>query len=90
MIRRGSRLSELTQHGDAVWGGVRRTYGALPEEAAPLMLPELFDVLDACPTTKTWRTPSRPAEPDLAGARDRARCCWSGPSACCAAARSPH
>lgn len=55
----------------AVWEGIRRTHGAPPEQAAPLMPPELFDVLDACPTTKTWRTPGRPAEPDLAGARDR-------------------
>jgi len=55
-----------------VWEGIRRTHGAPPEQAAPLMPPELFDVLDACPTTKTWRTPDRPPEPDLAGARDRA------------------
>jgi len=32
----------------------------------------LFDVVDACPNTKVWRTHGRPAEPDLAGARDRA------------------
>lgn len=56
----------------AVWEGIRRTHGAPPDQAAPLMPPELFDVLDACPTTKTWRTSGRPAEPDLAGARDRA------------------
>jgi site-specific recombinase XerD len=56
----------------AVWEGIRRTHGAPPEQAAPLMPPELFDVLDACPTTKTWRTPGRLDEPDLAGARDRA------------------
>lgn len=56
----------------AVWEGVRRTHGAPPEQAAPLMPPELLDVLDACPATRTWRTPGRPAEPDLAGARDRA------------------
>ncbi len=56
----------------AVWEGIRRTHGAPPEQAAPLMPPELFDVLDACPVTKTWRTPGRPSEPDLAGARDRA------------------
>ena len=36
------------------------------------MPPELFDVLDACPATKVWRTPGRLDEPDLAGARDRA------------------
>jgi integrase len=36
------------------------------------MPPELVDVLEACPTTKTRRTPGRPPEPDLAGARDRA------------------
>src|SRR5664280_2051711 len=56
----------------AVWEGSRRTHGAPPDQAAPLMPPELFDVLDACPTTKVWRTPGRPDEPDLAGARDRA------------------
>jgi len=56
----------------AVWEGIRRTHGAPPDQAAPLMPPELFDVLDACPTTRTWKTPGRPAEPDLAGARDRA------------------
>lgn len=56
----------------AVWEGVRRTHGAPPEQATPLMPPELFDVLDACPSVKAWRTRGRPAEPDLAGARDRA------------------
>lgn len=56
----------------AVWEGIRRTHGAPPDQAAPLMPPELFDVLEACPTTKVWRTSGRPAEPDLAGARDRA------------------
>lgn len=56
----------------AVWEGIRRTHGAPPEQAAPLMPPELFDVLTACPTTKTWKTRGRPAEPDLAGLRDRA------------------
>jgi site-specific recombinase XerD len=56
----------------AVWEGVRRTHGAPPEQAAPLMPPELLDVLDACPSTRSWRTAGRPAEPDLAGARDRA------------------
>jgi len=56
----------------AVWEGIRRTHGAPPEQATPLMPPHLWDVLDACPTTKTWRTPGRPPEPDLAGARDRA------------------
>ncbi|MCA0252604.1 MAG: tyrosine-type recombinase/integrase [Actinobacteria bacterium] len=56
----------------AVWEGIRRTHGAPPDQAAPLMPPELFDVLDACPTTKVWRTSGRPNEPDLSGARDRA------------------
>ncbi len=56
----------------AVWEGIRRTHGAPPEQAAPLMPPELLDVLDACPTTKTWRSRNRAPEPDLAGARDRA------------------
>jgi site-specific recombinase XerD len=56
----------------AVWEGIRRTHGAPTTQAAPLMPPELFDVLDACPSTKVWRTRGRAAEPDLAGARDRA------------------
>lgn len=56
----------------AVWEGIRRTHGAPPEQAAPLMPPELHDVLDACPHTKTWQDPARPDEPNLAGARDRA------------------
>jgi len=56
----------------AVWEGIRREHAARPEQAAPLMPPELFDVLDACPTTKTWRTRGRLPEPSVAGARDRA------------------
>ncbi len=56
----------------AVWEGIRRTHGAPPDQAEPLMPPELFDVLAACPTTKTWKTPGRPPESDLAGLRDRA------------------
>lgn len=55
-----------------VWEGIRRLHGAPPDQAKPLMPPELFDVLDACPTTKTWKTRGRAPEPDLAGARDRA------------------
>jgi integrase len=55
-----------------VWEGIRRLHGAPPEQAKPLMPPELFDVLDACPTTKTWKTRGRAPEPDLSGARDRA------------------
>ena len=38
----------------------------------PADTPELLDVLDARPTTKTWKTRGRPAEKDLAGLRDRA------------------
>jgi len=56
----------------AVWEGIRRTHGAPPEQSTPLMPPVLFDVLDACPVTKVWKTKGRPPEPDLAGARDRA------------------
>jgi integrase len=55
-----------------VWEGIRRVHGAPPDQAKPLMPPELLDVLDACPTTRTWKTRGRPTEPDLAGARDRA------------------
>ena len=56
----------------AVWEGIRREHSTRPEQAAPLMPPVLWDVLDACPTTRTWKTRGRPAEPDLAGLRDRA------------------
>jgi integrase len=56
----------------AVWEGIRRTHGAPPEQATPLMTPELFDVLQACPVTKTWKTKGRPPEADLTGLRDRA------------------
>jgi len=43
-----------------------------PGHRGLLMPPELFDVLAACPSTRTWRTRGRQPEPDLAGARDRA------------------
>lgn len=36
------------------------------------MPPELFDVLDKCPTERVWKTRGRSPEPDLAGHRDRA------------------
>ena len=55
-----------------MWEGIRRTHGAPADQAAPLMPPDLLDVLAACPATHTWRTRGRPPEPDLAGARDRA------------------
>lgn len=55
-----------------VWEGIRRVHGAPPDQARPLMPPELFDVLDACPATRTWKTRGRAPEPSLAGVRDRA------------------
>ncbi len=54
----------------AVWEGIRRTHTTPPVQATPLMPPQLHDVLDACPTTRSWAT--RDSEPDLAGLRDRA------------------
>jgi site-specific recombinase XerD len=54
----------------AVWEGIRRTHGAPPDQAPPLMFPELDDVLAHCTQTRIWKT--RPPEPDLAGLRDRA------------------
>lgn len=56
----------------AVWEGIRRTHGVPVDQAAPLMPPELYDVVDACPDEKHWRSADRPPEPDLAGQRDRA------------------
>jgi len=56
----------------AVWEGIRRTHGAPPDQACPLMPPELWDVIDRCPTRRTWKSPKREPEDDLAGLRDRA------------------
>lgn len=77
-IRFAHRLRDLPDPTEnarvvAVWEGIRRTHGAPPVQATPLMPPELFDVLAACPTTKRWAAGSKRApEPDVAGARDRA------------------
>jgi len=67
-------LADPTDHARvlAVWEGIRRTHGAPPDQSAPLMPPELFDVVDACPNQKIWADRRRPPEPSLAGARDRA------------------
>jgi site-specific recombinase XerD len=76
-IRFAHRLRDLPDPTEnarvvAVWEGIRRTHGAPPVQATPLMPPELFDVLAACPTTKRWAAGSkRASETDLAGARDR-------------------
>lgn len=56
----------------AVWEGIRRTHTTPPVQATPLMPPLLHDVLEACPTTRTWASATRDPEPDLAGLRDRA------------------
>ncbi len=76
-IRFAHRLRDLPDPTEAarvvaVWEGIRRIHGAPPEQAAPLMPPELFAVLDACPQTRHWKTKGRAAQPDLAGLRDRA------------------
>ncbi|MEJ8281639.1 site-specific integrase [Pseudonocardia spirodelae] len=68
-------MRDLPDPGDArrvatVWEGIRRTHGAPPVQARALMPPDLDDVVDACPATRTFTT--RPAEGDLAGLRDRA------------------
>lgn len=56
----------------AVWEGIRREHTTKPDRARPLMPPQLWDVLEACPTTKTFKAKNRPDEPHLAGLRDRA------------------
>lgn len=76
-IRFAHQLRNLPDPGEharvvAVWEGIRRIHGAPPAQAPPLMSPDLFHILDACPATKTWKTLGRPAEADLAGLRDRA------------------
>jgi hypothetical protein len=40
-----------------VWEGIRRTHGAPADQAAPLMPPELLDVLAACPATQDLAHP---------------------------------
>ncbi|MBN9795639.1 integrase [Pseudonocardia sp. TMWB2A] len=60
----------VTARVTAVWEGIRRTHGAPPAQAAPLMPPLLDHAVAACPRSRAFRT--RDDEPDLAGARDRA------------------
>ncbi|MEQ3552835.1 tyrosine-type recombinase/integrase [Pseudonocardia nematodicida] len=74
-IRTAHRTADLpdpavTARVSTVWEGIRRTHGAPPEQAPPLMPPLLDQVIAACPTTRTWK--ARPTEPALTGARDRA------------------
>ena len=48
-------------------------HSPLPQtKPTPLMPPDLCNVLDLCPTVRTWKTRGRPPEPDRAGLRDRA------------------
>ena len=54
-----------------VWEGIRRDKGAPPEQADPLMPPELNRVLELCPTIRSWKN-NRADEPHLGGLRDRA------------------
>ncbi|WP_139317274.1 MULTISPECIES: site-specific integrase [unclassified Pseudonocardia] len=60
----------VTARVTAVWEGIRRTHGAPPKQAAPLMPPLLDHAVAACPTIRSCA--GRDDEPDLAGARDRA------------------
>ena len=55
-----------------VWEGIRRVHTTDPDQARPLMPPQLWDVLATFPTQRTWKTPGRAPEPDVAGARNRA------------------
>lgn len=55
-------------------GDPHRTHGAPPEQAAPLMPPQLFDILEACPPPalqdpRERVTPGRPAGPGAAAGR---------------------
>jgi integrase len=67
-------LPDPTEHARvvAVWEGIRREHSAPPEQATPLMPPDLQAVLDACPSIRTFKTRGREPEPSRAGARDRA------------------
>jgi hypothetical protein len=73
----GSQVPPGRRRVVAVWEGIRRTHGTRADQAAPLMPPELLDVLNACPVTKTLghaeqapRNPTWPApgtRPPLSG-----------------------
>ena len=76
-IRFGHRLRDLPDPTEnarvvAVWEGIRRTHATRPEQAMPLMPPQLWDVLDTCPVMKTWKTKGKVEEAHMAGLRDRA------------------
>lgn len=76
-LRFAHQLADLPSPTDAarvvaVWEGIRRTHGEPADQAEPLQPPELFQVVEGCPTVKEWRTRGRAPEPSLAGARDRA------------------
>ena len=76
-IRFAHRLRDLPDPTEnarvvAVWEGIRRTHTTRLAQAKPLMPPQLWDVLDGCPTEKTWKDPKRASEPHLVGLRDRA------------------
>lgn len=69
---RRARRVDPTRHPDvrAAWDAIRRAAGDEPDHSAPLLPPELFDVVNACPRTKEFAR--REPEPSLRGARDRA------------------
>ena len=52
--------TEAARVGGRVGAQFRRTHGAPADQAAPLMPPELLDVLEACPETKAWAPPAGP------------------------------
>ena len=60
----------------AVWEGIRRTHGAPADQAAPLMPPELLDVLEACPVPRRGPLPAAPRSLTWPALGTR-RCCWS-------------
>ncbi|WP_224388974.1 site-specific integrase [Pseudonocardia sp. ICBG1293] len=60
----------VTSRVTAVMEGIRRSHGEPPDQAPPLMPPQLDAAIAACPLVRSWK--NRPDEPALAGARDRA------------------
>jgi len=55
----------------AVWEGIQRAHKDTPDQAAPLMPPDLTEVIESCPLVRSWKS-DRADEPDLSGVRDRA------------------
>lgn len=74
MLHHQARVPDPTRHPEVVdaWARLRQATPGDKDSSVPLLPPELFEVVRACPTVKAWADPRRPAATSLGGARDRA------------------